>query len=83
MGSIRMSRKDTPKEPDGQPLDLEEESTEDTGIRKLVKFLETQRKRPARGAQPAWQRVEDYKEGKRSKEDMDDSFDFDLEGDET
>ncbi len=78
-----MSRKNTPKEPEDEPLDFESESTEDTGIRNLVKFLESQGKRSARGsAQPAWQRVEDYMEGKRSKEDMDDSFDFDLEGDE-
>ncbi len=79
-----MNRKNTPKEPDDQPLDCEEESTEDTGIRKLVKFLESQGKRPARNMQPAWQRVEDYMEKKRSNQEIDDSFDFDdLEDDDT
>ena len=79
-----MSRKNTPKEPKDGPLDFEDESTEDTGIRNLVKFLESQGKRPARGSvQSAWRRVEDYIEEKRSKREIDDSFEFDLEDDET
>ncbi len=63
-----------------EAVDLDENSTEDTGVHELLKFLKAQRKPSAKSrSQPAWRRVEDYADRKSTDAEIQESFDFDLD----